>query len=202
MAHIVRKAWSRRCSKNIHWHSYIVEVFFEWTDFDEGQMLIDFGLVKKYFNDFIDSFDHSFMLWNIDEDKDIIDFSIKNFERVIISPESSSAESQARLFYQVLSLLLLRIPENYRWGNKISKIIIHETKTGYAEFCSSDMQKLHTSYPEIKIFSNDMSDEVINEKNTLWISSQIASEWADKGWLIDYHDIKNHWRIEHIHFNK
>jgi 6-pyruvoyltetrahydropterin/6-carboxytetrahydropterin synthase len=49
MAHIVRKARTERCSKNIHGHSYVAELVFEGDIADKAEMLLDFGIIKKVF---------------------------------------------------------------------------------------------------------------------------------------------------------
>ena len=135
MAHIVRKAYSKRCAKNIHGHSYTLEVMLDtepnYTFLDEAGMVIDFWKVKELISDFIDSFDHSLMLWDIPEEKELIDFAVKNFDRVIIAPFNSTAEQMARMFYEVIERLM---PE---WVDMLS-CRVHETSTGYAEYFGTD----------------------------------------------------------------
>lgn len=177
-AHIVREAWSERCSKNIHGHSYLLEIILEGTDLDAGHMALDFGLVKLWGNDFFDSFDHSFMLWNRPCDAHITKFSIENFERVIVTPFSSSAEIQATMFGVVFNSILeswkakenqysQHIPKNVR----LKKAIVHETKTGYAEFdIDHDKHLIPTVNFPIRIFGKDEADKVLSEPNYIRIS--------------------------------
>ncbi len=47
-AHIVRECSTLRCSRNLHGHSYKVEVLLESNYLDNGQMVYDFGLTKLY----------------------------------------------------------------------------------------------------------------------------------------------------------
>ena len=63
-AHIVRNCSSVRCKKSIHGHSYVVEVFFSSDGFDNGMMVMDFGLMKGTIKDFIDGFDHAYSMWD------------------------------------------------------------------------------------------------------------------------------------------
>ena len=182
MAHIVRKAFSTRCAKNIHWHSYLLEVFLEGKELDEAGMVLDFGLVKKEVNDFIDSFDHTLCIWNLPEEKALVEFATKNFERVIVLPFNSTAEMQAKMFYELISKLLSK------YTIKVSKCIVHETTTGYAEYMPvlhEDMPK--TLYP-IRIFEQKDADTVISEKDYIWISEWISNERKEKMWVLDYNE--------------
>ncbi len=72
-AHIVRECSTLRCSKNIHGHSYKVEVLLESNYLDNGQMVYDFGLTKIYIKEIIDSFDHAITLWSRDDKRYIDD---------------------------------------------------------------------------------------------------------------------------------
>jgi 6-pyruvoyltetrahydropterin/6-carboxytetrahydropterin synthase len=146
-AHVVRKAWSQRCSKNIHGHSYIVEVFFgsdEDVPLGNGGMIVDFGIMKQYGNDFIDSFDHSLMLWDLPEERDIIKFAKANFERVVITAFPTSAEYQAAMFYtyfaELLQELQKTLPKDVPEDVYVSRVIVHETATGKAEYNRRDSE--------------------------------------------------------------
>lgn len=141
MAHIVRKAWSQRCSRSVHGHSYLLELLLRSGEdkLDNAQMVVDFGAVKVLFNDLIDSFDHALCFWNLKEDKKIIDFSKKNFERVIVTPFNPSAEMQAEFFLEVFNRILF-VNEQRKYVDLngatdpfVSSVRIHETTTGWAE---------------------------------------------------------------------
>lgn len=181
MAHIVRRAWSQRCSKNIHWHSYEVEVFFEWNRDDDAWMLIDFWLVKELIWGFLDIFDHSTMLWSIEEDTDTCEFFLKKFERVIISPFPTSAEIQARFFTQVINKVFNEYcKENSIKWVKLSSVRVHETKTWYAEYFTKDLCEKDA----VEIIVSEKNVEDIKNSNYVIISSWI---WGWK-WL-NYYNI-------------
>jgi 6-pyruvoyltetrahydropterin/6-carboxytetrahydropterin synthase len=144
MAHIVRNAWSHRCSHSIHGHSYTAEITLESSQFDDGGMVLDFGLVKKFIHPFIDSFDHATMLWS-EDDKEIIDLFTTKFERVIVSPFTSSCEQQARYFYWIIKDILTINRDNLPRNNKgylsnvsVYSVKIHETKSGSALYTADD----------------------------------------------------------------
>ena len=67
-AHIVRNCSSHRCRENVHGHSYIVEVFITSDKLDKGYMVMDFTLLDKV-KELVDSFDHSYSLWDIEDDE-------------------------------------------------------------------------------------------------------------------------------------
>ena len=168
-AHLVRNAWSRRCAYSIHGHSYIVEVFLGSSQAhpDQGQMLIDFGLIKQYLNDLIDSFDHATFLWNRSEDQHIIDFFQKEFERVIVLPYSTTAEMQSKMFFYLSKLVLMYLTSHNELTNgegkiEITRVRVHETATGYAEYTREDVRR--DFFPEVHL--RDMS-----------FSASIRADW-------------------------
>lgn len=138
MAHVVRNAWSKRCARNIHGHSYKLEVFLDSKTgkLDQAGMIVDFGLIKKTFNGFIDAFDHSFMAWNNGDDDELISFVVSNFDRVIVSTIPTSAESQAYMFFSVFEVLLEEMRKSGEVDPNvfIASVRVHETDTGFAEF--------------------------------------------------------------------
>lgn len=95
-AHIVRNCTSQRCRENIHGHSYIVEVFITSDRLDNGYMVMDFCRLKQV-KEFIESFDHSYSLWNR-ENQEFKDFIYRYNKRVVEIPVSPSAEGYALLF--------------------------------------------------------------------------------------------------------
>ena len=165
-AHIVRNCTSRRCSRSIHGHSYKVEVKLSSNFLDNGEMVMDFGLMKLYIKDIIDSFDHAITLWNKD-DKEYIEFAKKFSERWVILPVNPSAEQFSRVFF----LIIDRILELMEFNNgdreiKLHSVIVHETDTGYAECFREDAYNFK-NMGEIKfediIFSDRMKKEWKNE---------------------------------------
>ena len=137
-AHIVRNCTSRRCSKSIHGHSYKVEVKLKSNFLDNGQMVYDFGLMKLYIKDLIDSFDHAITLWSGDN-PEYIEFAKRFSERWIELPVNPSAEQFSRVFFLMVDKVLeLMEFKNNEKEVKVHSIIVHETDTGYAECFRED----------------------------------------------------------------
>ncbi len=150
-AHIVRNCSSQRCRENIHGHSYLVEVFISSDKLDKGYMVMDFVLLDKV-KELIDSFDHSYSLWNT-ENKDLKDFVYKYNSRVAEIPVSPSAEGYALMFLYVIDKILENTEKLNDEGNVIlSSVRVHETSTGYAEAFREDLGLVDFNLDDI-IFS-------------------------------------------------
>ncbi len=163
-AHIVRDCTTQRCSENIHGHSYKIEVLLESNYLDNGQMVYDFGLTKRYIKELIDSFDHGITLWSKD-DASYIEAMKAHSNRWIELPVSPSAEQFSRIIY----LLVERVLEctDMRNGErevKLHSIIVHETETGYAQGFKEDAHS--------KIMGKIVLDDIV-------FSKQVKSEWSD-----------------------
>jgi len=178
-AHIVRDCSTRRCSENIHGHSYKVEVLLESNYLDDGQMVYDFGLTKLYIKELIDSFDHAITLWSKDN-KAYTDAMKQHSNRWIELPVSPSAEQFSRVIYLMVERVLSCTDmQNGEREVKLHSIIVHETETGYAQGFKEDAH------------NEEMG--MIALKNIVF-SEQVQSEWSDSAlWskLLNNELIKN-----------
>ena len=165
-AHIVRNCTSRRCSRSIHGHSYKVEVKLKSDFLDNGQMVYDFGLMKLYIKDLIDSFDHAITLWSKDN-KEYIEFAKKFSERWVELPVNPSAEQFSRVFFLMIERVLnLMEFKNNEKNVEVYSVIVHETDTGYAECFREDAYNFE-GMGEIRLEDIKFSDRV-------------KEEWRDK----------------------
>ena len=138
-AHIVRNCSSQRCRENIHGHSYIVEVFITSDKLDDGYMVMDFCRLDKV-KEFIESFDHSYSLWQ-KEPPDFKTFVYRYNRRVAEIPVSPSAEGYALLFTYVIDKSLRHTERVNGEGNiQLHAVRVHETATGYAEAFQEDLK--------------------------------------------------------------
>jgi 6-pyruvoyltetrahydropterin/6-carboxytetrahydropterin synthase len=149
--HVVRNCSSERCSKNLHGHSYTVEVMFEASKLDEGGMVLDFGLTKNLIGSFIDGFDHCIQAWN--KDHQIVKVAKDTSERYIIMPINPSAENYALMFLFVADKILGATQLNNGESDdiKIHSVRVHETATGYAEAFRSDLSMVNFTLDDIEI---------------------------------------------------
>ncbi|MDQ1340489.1 MAG: 6-pyruvoyltetrahydropterin/6-carboxytetrahydropterin synthase [Campylobacterota bacterium] len=163
-AHIVRNCHTDRCKFSIHGHSYKVEVLLESNFLDNAQMVVDFGLVKEYIKDIIDSFDHSIAIWNKDS-KEYIEDIKKHSLRWVELPVSPSAEQFSRVIFKMVDTILKN--KEFRNGEKnvsVKSIIVHETDTGYAQCFKEDVEN-----PQMGLIN----------LNEIVFSPQIKSEWKN-----------------------
>lgn len=129
MAHRVRNAYTTRC-QGLHGHSYIFEIFLNGETQDNAEMLCDFKLVKEQLDGFLDSFDHTLVIDS--RDNFLVKIAKELNPRYMIIPYNPTAEQMARhIYYQAIQLV-----------DNIQKVIVHETKTGYAEFAGDDNIKI------------------------------------------------------------
>ena len=167
-AHIVKEAYTTRCKSSIHGHSYVYELFLNSVYKDNAGMVTDFTFVKKYFNSLFDSFDHTSILWT-PNCNDIIPFFKEHFERVVIAPWNSTAETQSMFFLYVCSKIIDYLNLNNLWENGerdvvVDSVIVHETTTGYAKADRvQDMLSESTFYTPELFKQTEFSDGIIND---------------------------------------
>ena len=164
-AHIVRNCSSQRCRENIHGHSYEVEVFLKSNQLDNGFMVMDFVRLNNV-AEFIHSFDHSYTLWDKENDE-VKEAIYKINTRVAEIPVSPSAEGYALLFFFAISRIIENISLINGEGNVILHAVrVHETVSGYAEASSEDMSLVRFTMADIRF------------------NEGIKRDWKDKTWWI------------------
>lgn len=155
-AHIVRNCTSTLCRENIHGHSYIAEVFIKGSQLDNGCMLMDFcklDVIKELIN----SFDHSYCLWN-EEEPEFANAMKKYNKRLVNMPISPSAEGFSLMFFVMIKKLLAEISlENGEGKIQLHSVRVHETETGYAEAFEEDLSMANFSYNDVE-FSTGIID--------------------------------------------
>lgn len=162
-AHIVRNCSSKRCKKSIHGHSYKVEVFFASKGLDNGQMVMDFGLMKGNIKDLIDSFDHAYSIWN-KEANEFKHFMYDNSDRWVSMPVSPSAESYSLMLLYIIDKMVKATEfNNGEQEVSVNSVRVHETDTGYAEAFAPDLDWFGYQLSDI-VFSDGIKSEWNNPK--------------------------------------
>jgi len=124
---------------------------------------MDFTLLDKV-KELVDSFDHSYSLWDV-EDDELKSFVYKYNSRVVQMPVSPSAEGYALLLAYVADMIIKNTERANDEGNvRLQSVRVHETATGYAEAFAEDFHMV------------DFKLEDIN------FSDAIKAEWKDKDW--------------------
>jgi len=174
-AHIVRGCSTVKCRSSLHGHSYKVELLFESNFLDHGQMVYDFGLMKRNMKDLVESFDHAITLWSGDDVTYLRDMK-RHSSRWVELPVSPSAEQFSRvIFVMIEKLLFLTSTQNGEQEVKLHSIIVHETETGYAQCFKEDAHSKEMG--EIDLASIEFSQAVIdNFKDPQLLSKILANE--------------------------
>jgi len=160
-AHIVRGCSTERCKYSIHGHSYKAEILLSSDTLDNGQMVMDFGLLKGAVRDVVDSFDHAIAIWDADS-HDYVEFAKKYSQRWALLPISPSAEQFSRLFFVAIDALIREFAfANGEEGVELYSVIVHETDTGYAQCFREDAYSKKMGL--IDLSSIVFSDEVRRE---------------------------------------
>lgn len=132
-AHIVRGCSTVRCRKNIHGHSFRVELILQAHVLDSAGMVMDFGRLKCRIGAFFDAFDHSYMIWAGDK-SELVRFIRNENERWVEFPFSPSAENLALFFHVIVQGILNNmVPVNGESEVNVFSVRVHETETGWAE---------------------------------------------------------------------
>lgn len=174
MAHVVRNCSTDRCKKSTHGHKGTIEVFLTANKFDNAGMIMDFGLMKNAIKQFVDSLDHCLVLWSKDNPSYLKDMKKWN-DRWVELRCNPSAECLALFFVKMINEILYRTSFCNGEGNVIcSKVIYHETDTGYAEATYEDIKNFpldcHAEYSdgvtcdwgqELKNFINDLNQDKV-----------------------------------------
>lgn len=140
-AHKVLRAVSERCRKNVHGHSYKVEIEISGEMQDNG-MVVDFISLQEIKN-FIDKLDHTLIFWGKDKDKEI--YKRLN-SRWIEFPFNVTAENIAILIISKGQEIVTKIRKDL----KVTYVRVWETRTGSAIAKNKDIQKIKIKY------SNDL----------------------------------------------
>ena len=123
--------------KNLHGHTYKVQICIEGSPIKEGSsldMVIDFKILKSIINNCIkDKFDHALILsaeeFRGEAENELYAWAIKYGMRYYVMPRRTTAEDMAILFQQIISdELKARDLKSYEVS-----VRVYETPTSYAE---------------------------------------------------------------------
>jgi len=126
-AHILTNSYSTDCTDFVHGHSYIVEVFIQSETLDDTGMVVDFKLLTDCIDRIVTQWDHRLVMSVEDE-------RIGGVLPVTRVPFNPTAENMARQFYKEIASKLERERVTKIGGVQLSKVRVHETATGYAEY--------------------------------------------------------------------
>lgn len=131
-AHALTSAYFKDCL-NLHGHSYIVEVFVEARRLNKDGMVIDFKMLKEKIKFIFDNWDHSLIISDTDSrwDNSICSTNECFPLGLLKVPFNPTAENMAKHLFDECSKMLYGTTER---DVKISKMRVHETVSGWAEY--------------------------------------------------------------------
>lgn len=128
-AHRLRSAYSEACFKNLHGHSYRVEVEIQSKDLNPDNMVCDFKKIKEIINSAIENkYDHSCFLH---EDDPLVEPIASNCKKVFVCEVNPTAEYMAKKFHDELTQSL---KDNNLNTIKINRVSVWETEHNMATY--------------------------------------------------------------------
>lgn len=126
-AHVLESSYSLDC-QNIHGHSYEVEVILKSKKLNKDGMVCDFGELKDVISSIFVDYDHSVIVPKSLSEHIVNTAFVKH---AIIVDWNPTAENMAKYFYGMIKeKMLVYVLEDV----KLHKVIVHETKTGWASY--------------------------------------------------------------------
>jgi 6-pyruvoyltetrahydropterin/6-carboxytetrahydropterin synthase len=166
-AHTVLYAFTKKCDRTngggIHGHTYKINVYLRSETLDHAGMVVDFTKVKMRLEDFIDSFDHSLLIYASDSLLSKVGRMLS--ARYVLLPYNPTAELMALHFYLYIGLLL-----NDEFGSDIlSRVDVYETATSFATATQSDMDSLFSLVNGETFFSPAVASTWKHEETRKWL---------------------------------
>jgi len=132
MAHILSTCYSEEC-KNIHGHSYILEVIITANGLNKDGMVLDFKKLKEIVNKkIIERFDHNLVVQNVKLNfaQGVVFLERSQNKKLVFVDYNPTAEKMTYDMYNSIFWELKREVQEM-----IYLIVrLHETATGYAEY--------------------------------------------------------------------
>ena len=127
-AHRLRSAYTEECFKNLHGHSYRVEVEVASSELNSDNMVCDFKKLKEIVRcDIEEKYDHSCILH---ADDPLVEPIVKYCGKVYVWHENPTAENMARTFYYSIA----NTPAFKELSCELVRVSVWETEHNMATF--------------------------------------------------------------------
>ena len=115
--------------KNFHGHNYKIEVGIKSKELNEDGMVIDFSVLKKIVNMFLDGMDHALMVNDVDHEIVVQVEKLLPFIKIIETPFEPTAENMAREIF-------VNVGEKLKegWDVEMDYVTVYETDTYKATY--------------------------------------------------------------------
>lgn len=126
-AHRLRNSYSKQCH-NLHGHSYELEIFLCAPSIDQSTgMVMDFGLLNKKIDFLVSLYDHTVLVAR--DDKILQDFLISQDSKLVLINGETTCENMSKQLFEEIECCL-----EGELNVRLDKIVLHETRSGYAEY--------------------------------------------------------------------
>ncbi len=133
-AHQLADAFSDCCRDTIHGHSGVIEVYLESETLEDCNMVIDFGELSSWIEDYLMRFDHALIMPIMFSEAYIATLR-ENNQKLIVVDRNPTAEYMAEeIYWGITETLVSVLKHNHKRKLRLQKVRFHETETGYAEF--------------------------------------------------------------------
>ncbi len=133
-AHRLIKNYQGKC-RNLHGHNYVIFLTFNCNTLDENDFVIDFSLVKKHCNAWLENhWDHSIIVSS--DDQALLDFAIKEKQKHYVIPDgkNTTVEVLCQHLYEQLSEQVIYTLQSCAQTVTLSHVEIWETPTALAHY--------------------------------------------------------------------
>ncbi|MBL4883796.1 MAG: 6-carboxytetrahydropterin synthase [Planctomycetaceae bacterium] len=131
-----------------HGHNYVADIYVTGEEVDSVGRLVDFSMLKKFFEGWIDEhWDHGFLLHEIDENG-IAAAKMVEPCKYFLMPYNPTAENMARYLLEEVSPDLLA-----DHSVQASRIVIWETEDSFAEASLSSPADINSNFDQTTEFA-------------------------------------------------
>lgn len=137
MAHKLYKSYTPKC-RNIHGHSYKLEVSLFNEALNDEEVVVDFTRVKEIVQPYVDMLDHTLMICEKDSiKKEMEDMANKRGFSLLLCSRNPTAETIAEMFAHSIYAALREVATKVKtcvWETRTSRAVCEVTP---ANFCLS-----------------------------------------------------------------
>lgn len=140
-AHRLIKSYQGKC-RTLHGHNYVIFLTFSAENLDENDFVIDFSLVKKHCNTWLEAhWDHAILISS--DDQALIDFAIEQKQKYYLIPngKNTTVEALCEHLYQQLSQQVIDKLQSPEQSFTLSDVEIWETSSAHAHYTPSKNDK-------------------------------------------------------------
>ena len=131
-AHRLIKNYQGKCN-HLHGHNYAVTITVESLTLSDDDMLIDFSVLKKHANQWVQvHLDHATLVCK--DDHHLKDFLVSHQQKHYVMEKNTTAEAVAGVIYDALSLIIDHLTQS---SCRLKKVTVAESDDCSAQYSAS-----------------------------------------------------------------